>query len=918
MSDSTPLTDDVFAAFLKCCYKAYLKLRGASGDKSDYEVVQVRLTAEYRAAARSELLRKHGSGAVVEGTPCLSEAMRRGSDLITDVTVTDAGESCRLDALEKVRDQGPRARGSYRPVLFVRHEKVTADDRLLLAFGAAILSRLLGTPPATGRIVHGRHNKSSRVELPTLSGAVAEATSQISELREGTEPPLLLNRHCPECEFRKQCREAALAKDDLSLLRGLSPKEIASLHKRGIFTVVQYSHTFRSGRMKRAAVTPGKKPDHSLQALAIRDKTVYVAQRPQLADPKTRLFLDVEGLPDEDFYYLIGLDCVQGETRRALSFWADQKGEEDAIWAAFLRAVGEFGEDFVLFHYGSYESHFLNRMEVRYGGDAGLLARLRSRSVNVLSLIYSRIYFPTYANDLKSVASCLGFRWSAPEASGLQSIAWRYEWEASGDESLKGYLLTYNQEDRSALQKVVEMARSLGMGDRQAGDGSGPNVAGVEDIEVPRRHKFCNPEYVLPEFERITKCAYFDYQRDKVLFRTNAAVRRANGRKKRHQPPACKINRVVEFARPACCPYCGSGGLDNRGDNKRLVVELKAVRGGLKRVVTRYKAWRYRCRQCGASWLPDDFLAVRSHKYGWNLCGWVAYASISLRQTNEATVDSLGDIFGVPISSPVVSKLRKQAADRYRVTHDYLLASLRSGHLVHVDETWVRVRGSSRKGYIWVFASPDIAVYVYSATREADTLRDTLAGFKGVLVSDFYTVYDSLDCLQQKCLVHLVRDLNDDILKNPFDEDLKQLAARFASLMQAVVATIDRYGLKRHYLHKHNLEVARFFSRESAAAYQSEVARYYQHRFLRYREKLFTFLDHDGVPWNNNNAENAVKRFVSRRKIMDGTGAFTEKGLRDYLLLLSICQTLRYRGLSFWQFLLSGETDIEAFAARRR
>jgi hypothetical protein len=72
------------------------------------------------------------------------------------------------------------------------------------------------------------------------------------------------------------------------------------------------------------------------------------------------------------------------------------------------------------------------------------------------------------------------------------------------------------------------------------------------------------------------------------------------------------------------------------------------------------------------------------------------------------------------------------------------------------------------------------------------------------------------------------------------------------------------------------------------------------------------------VPWNNYNAENAVKRFVSRRKSLGGTGAFSKSGFRDYLLLLSLYQTLRYRGASFWEFLRSGETDIDAFLARRR
>jgi hypothetical protein len=72
------------------------------------------------------------------------------------------------------------------------------------------------------------------------------------------------------------------------------------------------------------------------------------------------------------------------------------------------------------------------------------------------------------------------------------------------------------------------------------------------------------------------------------------------------------------------------------------------------------------------------------------------------------------------------------------------------------------------------------------------------------------------------------------------------------------------------------------------------------------------------VPWNNNNAENAVKRFVTRRKAMGGTAALNEKGLRDFLLLLSIYQTLRYRGLNFWQFLRSGETNIDKFTGRGR
>jgi hypothetical protein len=142
------------------------------------------------------------------------------------------------------------------------------------------------------------------------------------------------------------------------------------------------------------------------------------------------------------------------------------------------------------------------------------------------------------------------------------------------------------------------------------------------------------------------------------------------------------------------------------------------------------------------------------------------------------------------------------------------------------------------------------------------------------------------------------------------------LAGRFTAVLQPAISTIDRFGLKSYHLSKHKPAVAKFFTATAEAEYQSETARHYRSRFLKYRDRLFTFLDHNGVPWNNNNAENAVKLFASRRKLM--STPFTERGIKIYLVLLSLYQTLRYRGLGFWKFLLSGETDLAAYTAKNR
>jgi hypothetical protein len=93
----------------------------------------------------------------------------------------------------------------------------------------------------------------------------------------------------------------------------------------------------------------------------------------------------------------------------------------------------------------------------RYGAppEGSAAATAISSSINLLSVIFAQVYFPTYSNGLKDIAQCLGFQWGASFASGLQSIVWRHEWEASGDPTLREKLIAYNSDDCEALCLVV-------------------------------------------------------------------------------------------------------------------------------------------------------------------------------------------------------------------------------------------------------------------------------------------------------------------------------------------------------------------------------------------------------------------------------------------------------------------------------
>jgi hypothetical protein len=191
--------------------------------------------------------------------------------------------------------------------------------------------------------------------------------------------------------------------------------------------------------------------------------------------------------------------------------------------------------------------------------------------------------------------------------------------------------------------------------------------------------------------------------------------------------------------------------------------------------------------------------------------------------------------------------------------------------------------------------------YHFALTRESAFLQTWLKGYEGVIITDFFPAYETVRVKQQKCLVHLIRDLNDDLFKNQFDEEYKRVVVAFGVLLRKIIETIDRYGLKKNHLHKHIKDTDRFFKDYVEQTYKNELAIKCTRRLKKSWPYLWIFLYHDGVPWNNNNAEVAIKAFAQHRRGVNGQ--MHEKGIINYVEMLTVAQTCRYRNISFLDFL---------------
>ncbi len=403
----------------------------------------------------------------------------------------------------------------------------------------------------------------------------------------------------------------------------------------------------------------------------------------------------------------------------------------------------------------------------------------------------------------------------------------------------------------------------------------------------------------------MNRCAYFDYHRGKVYVRSLKRPVLAEPLRKPKRLRNYKANERIDM-RCKRCIYCESRKLSEGYALSKRTIDMKFFGGGVKKWVTVYSSCVYRCAKCGKTFKPPEYPQT-AYRYGDGLANWVVYQNIALGQNLMKVERCLRDVFKLDIPQPTVQRFKASVAKRYGRTNVAIFDELLHGPSLSVDETEVSLRKD--KGHVWVYAGISGAHYEYRDSRNGHFLAERLRGFDGVLVSDFFRAYDSIECPQQKCLVHSIRDMNEDVKSHPYDLELKRIVQAFATTVRLIIETVDRYGLAKSRLQKHKSAALGFVEEVSKQHVSSEAAAKYQKRMKKYGYRLFTFLDYDGVPWHNNNAEHAIHAVARYRRFADGR--LTKKSISEYLEVLSVMQTCEYRGLDVLSFLLSGETVLD-------
>jgi transposase len=373
----------------------------------------------------------------------------------------------------------------------------------------------------------------------------------------------------------------------------------------------------------------------------------------------------------------------------------------------------------------------------------------------------------------------------------------------------------------------------------------------------------------------------------------------------REEPTRIVEHRVQE------CPDCGrklSGGWVHR---VRQVIEVPVV----PYEVIEHRFLRCRCGVCGKDHVASADLSgevVGKHRIGVRLMSLLVYLKQRCRMPVRSIQGLLKSLWGLHLSIGEIAEALHAAARFGQGLYEALKEKVRGSPFVHGDETGWREDGKGH--WLWSFSTPDARLFVTDKSRGQSVPPRVLGErYEGIVVSDFLSAYSYHLGLHQRCWVHYLRDLKALCEEHPAD-------AGVGRWVQAVRAVYDDAKAFRSEKRQERVSARERFQERLYAlalpyAKRECPQRLLAQRIIRFVQEMFTFVEHPGVPSDNNPAERAIRPAVIYRKVCGGTRS--PKGSATAAALMSLVATWSLNGrdpLEACVQMLSGHPGIQSLS----
>lgn len=382
------------------------------------------------------------------------------------------------------------------------------------------------------------------------------------------------------------------------------------------------------------------------------------------------------------------------------------------------------------------------------------------------------------------------------------------------------------------------------------------------------------------------------------------------GRSRRHKKPGRRqghegasrsrperTDETIELDQ-STCPRCGDVLSSEPTDSYTRVVEDVVP---ARAVTTEYVVRRRYCRRCGRQVsppIPNVIEGGSNERFGLRLM--LLVVSLKLLGLSYEKIGSLLKLlFDLEVTEAAMFHCVESVARAFGSRYEELKRELLKEKSLHGDETSWRVKGKNH--WLWAFLGKWSVVYEVDRSRGKDVPRRVLGDYRGTVVSDSWPAWNHVGERWQRCLAHYLRELEDTVkYKSPGKAFFFPFRKKLRRILRNAIRMADERDPGERLRAR-----ARFEARVDAliASYSSSTEKNCARLVKRLRREkgmLFTFLEEDGVAWNNNAAERALRPSVVIRKITYGNQS--DEGARAHAVLMSIKETCSLRKENFFEY----------------
>lgn len=337
------------------------------------------------------------------------------------------------------------------------------------------------------------------------------------------------------------------------------------------------------------------------------------------------------------------------------------------------------------------------------------------------------------------------------------------------------------------------------------------------------------------------------------------------------------------------CPECGAPLVD-KGGKERLILESQSLQAEpiLYRLPRRY------CPRCRRIFQPSAPGVLPKGLFG-----------------NQLVVTSaiMHYLHGIPLGR-VCEQLHVNPGSLVETFHRLarlfapviapLMQEYRQASVKHADETSWRTDGQN--GYVWLFATEQISLFLFRKTRSAKVPQMVLGEkpLPGVLVVDRYAGYNKTPCPLQYCYAHLLREVENLEKDFPNSNEVKA----FVSVMTPLLASAMKLRTQPIQDPQFYIKAAEIKSQILAAVDTASMhlgIRRIQEIFHENAPRLYHWAQDRQIPADNNLAERDLRPTVIARKV--SFGSVSDAGANTRGILMSILYSLKKRQVSVESYL---------------